>query len=305
MKSQTEIKPQCFLTPQTVLSSVLAGASASIVAPLNYAGIPPPYAGIPAPYAAGIPAPYAAGYPAVYNTAPVVAAPAPVVAAAPAIPTPVSSQFQAQDEFGNVNYGYSNINSAKQEVGNAYGGVTGSYQYIDANGIPQRVDYIADAAGFRVKATNLPVAPAVPETPALVGPEPVVYTGVAPEPVQDTPEVAAAKAEHLAALEEAKSRSTRSVPVAATYATGLPLAYNNLALNGYPWTGAYAGAYATPLAYSGALAAPLAYNTPLAAPLAYATPAAAAVVPSVPAARKATLTTIKLNPGHAVAYRVD
>ena len=63
-------------------------------------------------------------------------------------PNPLSSK-QAQDEFGNTNYGYSNINSAKQEVGNAYTGVAGSYQYVDANNIPQRVDYVADDLGFR------------------------------------------------------------------------------------------------------------------------------------------------------------
>merc|ERR1711962_1895678 len=43
------------------------------------------------------------------------------------------SQFHAQDEFGNLNYGYTNINSAKQEVGNTYGGVTGGYSYVDAD----------------------------------------------------------------------------------------------------------------------------------------------------------------------------
>ena len=40
-------------------------------------------------------------------------------------PYTVGSQFHAQDEFGNLNYGYTNINSAKQEVGNTYGGVQG------------------------------------------------------------------------------------------------------------------------------------------------------------------------------------
>ena len=44
------------------------------------------------------------------------AAVAPIAAAAP-ISGPVSSQYQAQDEFGNIAYGYSNINSAKQETG--------------------------------------------------------------------------------------------------------------------------------------------------------------------------------------------
>merc|ERR1712106_821015 len=64
-----------------------------------------------------------AAYAPAYAAAPVAA-----IAAAP-IAGPVSSQFQAQDEFGNVAYGYNNINSAKQEQGNAYGGVTGSYTY--------------------------------------------------------------------------------------------------------------------------------------------------------------------------------
>merc|ERR1712126_546879 len=40
-----------------------------------------------------------------------VAAAAPVVAAAPAVAAATSSQFQAQDEFGNLAYGYQNVNS--------------------------------------------------------------------------------------------------------------------------------------------------------------------------------------------------
>merc|ERR1711945_12853 len=81
------------------------------------------------------------------------AAAAPVVAAAP-VAAPASSQFQAQDEFGNIAYGYQNINSAKQESGNAYGGVTGSYTYADEAGV-HTVNYVADALGFRVAGDNL------------------------------------------------------------------------------------------------------------------------------------------------------
>merc|ERR1711944_296430 len=102
--------------------------------------------------------------------------------------------------MGNIQYGYSNINSQKHEVGNTYGGVSGTYSYVDANGIVQTTNYIADGLGFRVQATNLPVAPAAPEVELPVAPVheytlPVapVDTGVAPEPVQDTPEVAEAK----------------------------------------------------------------------------------------------------------------
>merc|ERR1712243_355809 len=90
-----------------------------------------------APVAAAVPAltaaapvvgaQYAAAFAAPAIAAPAYAAPvaaaAPVVAAAPAVAAaPVaastSSQFQAQDEFGNLAYGYQNVNSAKQERGN-------------------------------------------------------------------------------------------------------------------------------------------------------------------------------------------
>merc|ERR1711944_68188 len=157
--------------------------------------------------------PYAAGNPLVYNYAPAFAAPAPV-------PVPVSTQFAAGDEFGNTQYGYSDINSAKHEVGNAHHGVSGSYQYVDTNGQLQTVSYVADALGFRtvdsrlpVHNAELPVAPVheaeLPVAPVYTGKSPV-FDGVAPEPVVDTPEVAAAREEFLKAFEEiAASRSKR------------------------------------------------------------------------------------------------
>ena len=58
-------------------------------------------------------------------------------------------QYNAGDELGNFNYGYNNLNSAKQEVGNGYIGVSGGYQYVDANGQLQSVNYVADGLGFR------------------------------------------------------------------------------------------------------------------------------------------------------------
>merc|ERR1712038_1328323 len=157
------------------------------------------------PYVNGVPIGYAGAAPVaapVYNTAAY-----PYAAPVPA-PVAPSSQFQAQDEFGNLQYGYANINSQKHEIGNTYGGVTGGFHYVDANGVVQTRQYIADHLGFRVQATDLPVAPAVPEVEPLVAPVheyelPVapVFDGKAPEPVQDTPEVAAAKAAHIALVE--------------------------------------------------------------------------------------------------------
>merc|ERR1712156_676463 len=211
------------------------------------------------PYVTGA-YPYAAGaYPVVTTGAtyaPTYTAPvaAPAVAAAPAV---TATQYHGQDELGNTQYGYSNINSAKHEVGNAHG-VQGTYSYVDANGIVQTTNYIADDLGFRISATNLPVGPGTPKvvaTPVVsvaattdvvapttytvpvaahtpvtyAAPAPVVapityaaaapivthaspvhhytlpvaptFDGKAPEPVQDTPEVAAAKAAHIALVE--------------------------------------------------------------------------------------------------------
>merc|ERR1719430_948800 len=124
---------------------------------------------------------------------------APITVPIPApIPEVSSSQFHAQDELGQFSFGYENVNSAKTETKDAFGVTRGSYQYVDANGILQVVNYIADDMnGFRVSGTNIPVAPeALPISP------------VAPLPVMETPEVAKARADHLAAHEEAKAAVT-------------------------------------------------------------------------------------------------
>merc|ERR1712128_164341 len=117
------------LTAGPVAAAPALAATAPIVGARYAAAYTPALAAAPVAYAAA-PAAYApyAAAPAAYAAAPVAYAAAPI--AAP-IAGPVSSQFQAQDEFGNVAYGYQNINSAKQEQGNAYGGVTGSYTYAD------------------------------------------------------------------------------------------------------------------------------------------------------------------------------
>merc|ERR1712058_149991 len=81
-----------------------------------------------------------------------VAAPAPVIAKAAtvvaevraAVPTVTSTQFHSQDEEKNYAFGYSNINSARQESGNALTGVTGSY----SDGF-RTYNYVADGLGFR------------------------------------------------------------------------------------------------------------------------------------------------------------
>merc|ERR1711868_349682 len=272
-------------TPVTALNAgpLTAGPIAAAPAVASYAAAPA-IAAAPAvaSYAAAAPA-IAAAPVAAYAAAPAVAqVAAPAVAAAPVAATyaaaapiagPASSQFQAQDEFGNIAYGYQNINSAKQESGNAYGGVTGSYTYADEAGV-HTVNYVADGLGFRVAGDNLPVGP--------------VNTAVAPvhavAPVVDTPEVVEAKAAFFQAYEADKSgiakRSAQVLAAPAAYGYAAPAAYG----------------YAAPAAYG--------YAAPVAAYAAAPVAATAYAAPAAPA-RDAILTTIKLNPGHATFYRVD
>jgi len=183
------------------LSALVAcGLAAEEAKAITYAGYP--YAGYP--YAAY---PYAAPLAAAQVAA------APVAAIAPyAAPYSAGSQFHAQDEFGNLNYGYTNLNSVKQEVGNTYGGVAGGYSYVDAAGKLQQVTYTADALGFKVADSRLPVAPVYNGVAPTFNPEPLVAPTFNPEPLvapELTPEVAEATAAHLAAVEAAKAERKR------------------------------------------------------------------------------------------------
>merc|ERR1711962_1410426 len=208
-----EYTMRAFVVVSSILAACRAEASLPLAAGYGYAGVAPyathgAIAAAHATYAAPV---VAHAAPVVAHAAPVVAKAAPVVAAAPvvnavaapAVPSVTSTQYRAGDEFGNNAFGYSNINSARQESGNE-AGVTGSYSYVDEAGVHTR-HYVADAYGFRVTGDNLPVAPVV-----------------AP-------------------------------------------------INAFPYA---AAGYAAPVVSNGAV-------------------------------RDATLTTIKLNPGHAVFYRVD
>jgi len=70
---------------------------------------------------------------------------APVAAVRAAAPSVTSSQYHSQDEDKNFSFGYSNINSARQESGNAnLGVVQGSY--TDGR---NTIHYVADAYGYR------------------------------------------------------------------------------------------------------------------------------------------------------------
>merc|ERR1711962_1541883 len=279
--------------------------------------------------AIGSPITYAAS-PLAYTTAAV----APAVVA----PTTRTSQFHSQDELGQYNLGYAGGPSSRHEVRDAFGNVRGSYNYVDANGEVQTNSYVSDALGFRVAATNLPVAPKAADAPALVG----------PEPVMETAEVASARAAHEKAHAEAAAaaaaapdtsvRRKRSVGSVAIHSAVSPLrfsyGFNNIHPYNFPFTTyAAAGHAVAPAAVAPAAVAPvspLTYTTGLpltlsaghaVAPAAIAPAPAvttytagaaiapavtytAGAAPAVAATHDAELLRVENNPGHAVSYRV-
>ncbi|XP_031844762.1 cuticular protein 16 [Nomia melanderi] len=98
-------------------------------------------------------------------------------------------QFHIQDGSGGYHYSFTGPHQAKSE--SSLNGITrGGYSYIDANGILQTVTYTADDQnGFRVSASNLPQPPKNDL-----------------QAIQDTPEVAAAKKNHLEELQKSQLR---------------------------------------------------------------------------------------------------
>lgn len=137
-------------------------------------------------------------------------------------PGALYSQYHAQDELGQYTFGYSGPGATKHETKTADGVTRGSYSYVDANGQLQTRTYTADDVnGFRVAASDLPVGPSSASYPSYQSAQlpsaqlpswqhaaPARYTPSSlARPVQDTPEVAAAKAQHLAAVEEAQRRN--------------------------------------------------------------------------------------------------
>ena len=165
-----------------------------------------------------------------------------------------ASQYHAQDELGQARFGYAHPGQAATNYRDALGNQIGSYAYFNPEGKEVRVSYTADSRGFRVLSNDLPVAP--------------VANLVAPVQVQDTPEVAAAKATHMAALNAARTGVVAPV-------VGLPAPVQDT-----PEVAAAKAEHAVKFAAAKAAATPVSrakrqvfsYNTPLAygsSPLAY------------------------------------
>ena len=242
---QVAVSPLATAAAVEEAAPVVSAAAAPVVVPqVSYAYLP--YASNYGYHA--VPTQYIQAAPAIQAVQVVQAAPAVETAYASqhaaAIPiiqsetAPISSQYHAQDEFGQYSFGYSDTGSVRQESKTADGVVTGGYRYVDGNGLIQTVEYIADDAGFRVAGTNLPIA-----------------SGAGPE---DTPEVAAAKIQHAQAYAAVKAAAGEEEYIPEATPLAVPVVYADPAVQAAPV------AYATPAVQ----AASVVYNAaPAASPV--------------------------------------
>lgn len=90
-----------------------------------------------------------------------------------------------QDTLGNYKLAVDIEGLSRNEERTADGSVHGKYSYVDGNGAVQDVHYTAGKDGFQASGSSLPVAPVDHNLP-----------------VEETPEVAQARAAHLAKLQE-------------------------------------------------------------------------------------------------------
>ena len=180
---------------------------------------------------------------------PVTAPQATVVPVAPAAPAPTHSQFHAQvsliferktnkvlitfnhlflfqDEFGGYNYGYATPTSSKQEFRTPDGVVQGTYSYVDANGVVQTVNYVSDAEGFKVAATNLPRAPVAAPAPVPVAVvAPIIRQGKSEEALEEVQEEHIEK--ELEEVQEARQEKQLLVDINGNVLPqALPVAFN-------------------------------------------------------------------------------
>merc|ERR1711892_442178 len=124
--------------PNPLVHSVPHPVLHSVPAPIQVASAPfgfdPAFAPAPLPFGVDprfAPAPLPFGVDPAFAPAPLpfAAAPGPLPFAPAPLPTPStpSSQFHAQDEFGQFSFGYENINSAETETRDAFRVTRGSY----------------------------------------------------------------------------------------------------------------------------------------------------------------------------------
>lgn len=118
-------------------------------------------------------------------------------------PEPLPFHYtHTSDVDGSYTYTYSAEDSSKTETRNADGSIVGGYQYIDTDGILQKIQYQAGEDGVQILASNLPVG--------------------STEPIQDTPEVIKATEEHFHEVQRALQLIAKAAALEAEYKKNHP-----------------------------------------------------------------------------------
>ncbi|XP_055947861.1 adult-specific rigid cuticular protein 15.5 [Argiope bruennichi] len=140
-----------------------------------------------------------------------------------------SISAKSQDGIGNYAFNYGTATNARAEVGDAAGNKQGSYTITDIDGRARRVDYVADAAGFRASInTNEPgTALSAPASVAIASPYAPPVAPVAPAVA--APVVPAAPALAAAPLLGVPGISAYSTVIGNGAVLGLPLGAGLLA----------------------------------------------------------------------------
>ncbi|XP_023217680.1 adult-specific rigid cuticular protein 15.7-like [Centruroides sculpturatus] len=89
-----------------------------------------------------------------------------------------SVSSRRQDDFGNYAFNYNIVNgvgatNGRSEVGDGWGNKRGSYVIGDIDGRARRVEYVADAAGFRAVKSRIDLGAVVAHAPVAVAAAPV------------------------------------------------------------------------------------------------------------------------------------
>jgi hypothetical protein len=165
--------------------------------------------------------------------------------------------FLFQDALGGYNYGYATPTSSKQEFKTPDGVVQGTYSYVDANGVVQTVNYVSDAEGFKVAATNLPRAPFAARALAAVAEVVAPAVVAVAEPTLKV-------AEDQDDMEVIGGEDVAAVPTVPYVAPASYYAPHQVAVPYSPYAYGYAPHQAP--------VAPVVQHTPAHAPVAYYTP---------------------------------
>ncbi|XP_064455067.1 uncharacterized protein LOC135366325 [Ornithodoros turicata] len=219
--------PVLTFSPRLVVLCLASAAYAGVAPAFHGAAYAAPAYG--AAYAAPAYAAYAAPayHGAAYGVAkaPVfAAAAAPVVARAPvyaAAAAPVVAKQVVQEVYAPQPYkfGYNTVDEygnqqSRHEEADAYNNRVGSYSFTDAYGLSRRVDYVADAAGFRASVhTNEPGTAASAPAAAVYNTPVVAKVAKVAAPV-----VAAAPAVHAPVYAAPAVAKVAAAPAYAAYA---------------------------------------------------------------------------------------